>query len=406
MRRIWQIAALNLRLLASDRAAFLWLLLMPLVFTVVMSLAIGGGGGADSGPVRYALTVQNLDEGPRGQSLLDAIAATDEIDLLPLEEDEADAERLVAEGERSSALVIPSDFSAKLEAGESATLLFHRNPERMNPLATRRSIDAVVARLNIETMIESAVPDAYESLGRSLDPSRADRLVSEARRSIEEQWSRPPISVAAETLGRPPRIDVPEMGFSHFSPSMALMFVLMNGLFTSVALVGERRERTLARLFTCPIRRSEIIGANFAWRFLVGIFQMWFLIAVGAFVFGVDWGDAPVALGFVTVAYVAAVAGLSVLIGSTARTERQAESFTLVSALTMCAMGGLWWPLEITPRSYQLIGHLLPTGWGMDAMHNIVSRGYTAAQIMPQIFALLGFAVAFTVAAVLAFRHE
>lgn len=406
MRRIWDIAVLNLRLLASDRAAFLWLLLMPLVFTVVMSLAIGGGRDADAGPVRYALTVQNLDEGRRGQSLLDAIAAADEIDLIPLEGDADEAERLVAEGERSSALVIPHDFSEALDAGGSATLIFHRNPERMNPLATRKALDAVVARLNVEMMVETAVPDAYESLGRELDGAREEQLIDEAKTTIEELWASPPISVATETLGRPPRIDVPEMGFSHFSPSMALMFVLLNGLFTSVALVGERRERTLARLFTCPVRRSQIIGANFAWRFLVGIFQMWFLIAVGAFVFRVDWGDAPLALALVTIAYVAAVAALSVLVGSTARTERQAESVAMVAALTMCAMGGLWWPLEITPESYQIIGHLIPTGWGMDAMHNIVSRGYTAAQTLPQIIVLLGFASAFTAVAVLAFRHE
>ena len=187
---------------------------------------------------------------------------------------------------------------------------------------------------------------------------------------------------------------------------MALMYVLLNGLMASVFLVTERRERTLMRLFTAPVRRSAIIVANLGWRFIVGMMQIWFLIGFGALVFRVDWGDSPAGLLAVTVTYVAAVAGLSVLIGSVSRTSRQAESLSLVLALTMCALGGLWWPLEITPRAYQRVGHMIPTGWAMDAMHNLISRGYTLVGVAPQALVLAGFAAAFTVAAVLTFRHE
>jgi ABC-2 type transport system permease protein len=184
------------------------------------------------------------------------------------------------------------------------------------------------------------------------------------------------------------------------------MFVLLNGLMMSSVLVTERRERTLARLFTAPLRRSDIIVAQVGWRFIVGMGQMWFLILLGALVFGVDWGDTILGLLLVTVVYVAAVSGLSVLIGSTSRTSRQAESLSLVLALTMCALGGLWWPLEVTPRAYQAIGHAVPTGWAMDAMHNLISRGYSLAGIAPQALVLLAFAVGFSAVAVATFRHE
>jgi ABC-2 type transport system permease protein len=134
--------------------------------------------------------------------------------------------------------------------------------------------------------------------------------------------------------------------------------------------------------------------------------QMWLLILLGALVFGVDWGDTVLGLVLLSAVYVAAVSALSVLIGSTSRTSRQAESLSLVLALVMCALGGLWWPLEITPKAYQAVGHAVPTGWAMDAMHNLISRGYSLSGVAPQILVLLAFAVGFSVVAVATFRHE
>jgi ABC-2 type transport system permease protein len=174
----------------------------------------------------------------------------------------------------------------------------------------------------------------------------------------------------------------------------------------SSMLVDERREKTLARLLSAPVRRSEIVVANLAWRFAVGTLQLWFLIGFGALVFGVDWGDSPLALVLVGAAYVTAVAGLSVLIGSLSKSSRLAETLSLALSLTMCALGGLWWPLEVTPKAYQTVGHLVPTGWAMDAMHNLTSRGYSLAGIAPQILMLLLFAAVFSAAAVAAFRYE
>ncbi|MCK4510377.1 hypothetical protein KAW64_01490, partial [bacterium] len=143
MKRIYSIAVLNVRVLLSDRTALLWLLAMPIVFTFVSGVAFSGGGGGGDAPVRYALTVANMDEGSRGGELLDAILRSDEIDLLMLEGPAADeeAQLMVEDGDRSAALVIPRDYSERLDAREEAKLTFHRNPERMNPLVTRRAVE-------------------------------------------------------------------------------------------------------------------------------------------------------------------------------------------------------------------------------------------------------------------------
>lgn len=414
MRRIADLVLHNLRLLASDRAALVWLLVMPVAFTFFTGLAFRGGGGGESPSpeeLTFYVTVLNLDRGDRGRELVEAIEDESGIGVIAEEPlpDGSDADRvkeLVADGERSSALIIPAGFSDSLAAGRQAVLEFVRNPERLNPHKTREAIDRVVARMNVSVSAGDLVVDARTALRGKPSDDRARALRDSARGFVDRAWSTPPVTVSAETLGRTGSSDGPVMGFAHASPAMALMFILLNGLMMSSVLVEERRERTLRRLFTTPTRRSQIIVANLVWRFLVGAGQLIFLIILGRLLFGVDWGAAPLGLAAVGAAYIAAVAGLSVLIGSWARNSRQAESLSLLLALSMCALGGLWWPLEITPRGYQIVGHMVPTGWAMDALHDIVSRGYGLAAVSDAALVLAGFAAAFTVAAALSFRPE
>ncbi len=408
MKRVFYVTLLNVRLIASDRAALAWLLAMPVVFTFVVGIALSGGRSTASGPVKYALTVANLDSGPRGAELLQRIEEAGEIDLLPVEGPDAgvEAKRLVDDGDRSSALIIPHDFTDKLEQDGQAVLTFHRNPERMNPLVTKQALERAVARMNVELLAAAGVRAAHERLRGEPSDAEAQALAKRVHEFVAGSWEPAPVSVVTELVGRKTRRDLPEMGFSHSAPAMALMFVLLSGLMFSAGLVEERRARTLARLSTAPVRKGEVVLANLVWRTVVGCGQFAILILVGALVFRVDWGDSPLALALIGLTYVASVAGMSVLIGSFARTSRQAETTSLVAALSMCALGGLWWPIEITPKAYQTIGHFVPTGWAMDAMHNLVGRGYALPEIMPQASLLLGFAAAFCVAAALSFRWE
>jgi ABC-2 type transport system permease protein len=407
MRRVAAIIAMNVKLVLADRAALMWLLAMPIVFTLVTGVVFRGGGGGE-GPTRYALTVVNSDTGPEGGRLLDAVRAADEIDVLLVEgaDAEREARELVEGGERSAALVIPAGMSDSLLAGEKVTLGFIRNPERMNPIVTRRAIERALATYNAEKLAGEAILEARRTIRGEPAPAQAAELSLGMGTFVQKEMEDPSLTLTVETLGRSEGSDVPAMGFQHSSPAMALMYVLLSGLMLSTMLVEERRERTLSRLLSAPVRRSEIVAANLSFRFVIGMIQMWFLIGFGALVFRVDWGDSFLALVLVTAAYVVAVAGLSVLIGSLSRSSRRAATMSLVLALSMCALGGLWWPLEITPRSYQTIGHLVPTGWAMDAMHNLVSRGYGLAGVMPQVGVLGAFALIFSAAAVAAFRYE
>ena len=61
----------------------------------------------------------------------------------------------------------------------------------------------------------------------------------------------------------------------------------------------------------------------------------------------------------------------------------------MLASNVMAALGGCWWPIEITPRWAQSAALLLPTGWTMDALHKLVSFGDPPAAVLPHLCVLV-----------------
>jgi len=86
-------------------------------------------------------------------------------------------------------------------------------------------------------------------------------------------------------------------------------------------------------------------------------------------------------------------ASLGVLIGSITSNQDKTVGLCVMLSMLMVALGGCWWPLEVTSDSMQLFGHLFPSAWAMDALHQLISFGGGLADIKTEIAVLAGFAL-------------
>jgi ABC-type multidrug transport system permease subunit len=71
------------------------------------------------------------------------------------------------------------------------------------------------------------------------------------------------------------------------------------------------------------------------------------------------------------------------LLGSLVETEGQAIGIGVLASNSLAALGGCWWPIEVTPAWMQTLAGLLPTGWAMDASHRLISFQAGAASALP-----------------------
>jgi len=86
---------------------------------------------------------------------------------------------------------------------------------------------------------------------------------------------------------------------------------------------------------------------------------------------------------------------LGTLMGALVRTRSQASGLTTMFAMLLAALGGAWWPLEITPPAYQAIVKVLPTTWAMIGFNDVILRGLGVTAILPVVGILIAFATIF-----------
>jgi len=113
LKRILHVAGNDLRIMVGDKAFFFWTLAFPVLFIILFGLLYKAG---DNAPSVAELTVVNRDEGRWGAYFIGKIEAPD-IALKVVDAEPAAYSRL---------LVLPPDFSARVEARRAQALAFKK----------------------------------------------------------------------------------------------------------------------------------------------------------------------------------------------------------------------------------------------------------------------------------------
>jgi ABC-2 type transport system permease protein len=266
-------------------------------------------------------------------------------------------------------LSVPEGFTENVLSGKPMKVTFAR---------TGGGLNASYDQFRAGRAVYSVLADLIAVTGTGGQASRETLAAMSARPRT--------LTVEVSQAGRRVR---PPTGFEQSVPGTMVMFVLL-AMFTSggVWLVVEREQGILRRLASSPMSRGAIVAGKWGARMSLAIVQIAFAMLSGALLFRVHWGPNLWMIALVLVAYGALAVSLGVLVGTLAKTQGQAIAIGVLASNVMGALGGCWWPIEITPRWVQSIALLFPTGWTMDALHKLVSFGDPASAALPHLVVL------------------
>jgi ABC-2 type transport system permease protein len=407
--RIFDLILKNVTQIIRDWKAAFFMLVVPIIFTLLMGLIFGGFSGGEEDP-RLPVGFVDQDESAVSAHLLTLLEGSDAIRPVALE-DEDRAEEQVRDEELAAAVIVPAGYGDRIfdDDPPRPTVIVDENTQAGT--AARSAIHTTMMRLlgGVQTAKLSAL-----ALSSAPAPGSADEafLAATLDKTVAA-WEDPPLKIA-ETQSGAEASDASEEetasavpgGFAHSSVANLVQFSLMGVIGAAELIVNERKSRTLQRMLTTTISRAEIILAYFLTIFLLNLIQLGLMIAFGAGLLGVDYLREPVALLAMMLATALCTAGIGLLIGVLAKTDDQVAMFSVIPTLLMAGLGGAWMPLEFTSEAFQFVGHLTPVAWAIEGFENLVVRGMGLNSMLLPAGVLAAFGAVLFCLAVWRFKFE
>ncbi len=404
MLKVLAIAWNDIRVEFSERVTWIFFLVLPLVFTLIIGQGLQRLNSSPSEGVdnRYTLLVVDADRSSLSNELVTTLAKSPVI--RPLVKPANEAQALFNDQQAAALLTIPTGFERSLLAGRVIDLSLEKLPDDTRTLAIDQGLAEALSQIN------SAVQAAQTSVAQAgqIAPFRdAAQRQSYFNAGVERALQLLQEPPARTELKQSPQANVQiATGFEQSSPGQLVTWTLITLLGASEVFVNERLGGTLRRLLATPTRKATILLGKIAARLGMGLFQMTVLIGFGALALGVNWGRSWTALALVAAAFALASVALGTLLGALVRSRSQASGLTTMFSMLLAALGGAWWPLEVTPPAYQTVVKVLPTTWAMIGFNDVILRGQGITGILPVVGILIAFAVVFFILGIWRLRFQ
>lgn len=397
MNHVLAIARKDLLQMMRDWKSAFFLIVMPIVFTLMFGFAFGGAGGAEQS--RLPVVFFAADDGLVGSALRAELAGSA---LLELEEvvDVPAVEKGVEDGTYAAGVVVPAT-----EAGELATPALTVLPGSSGSQAARTEIEAAVRRLYsaIDTA-ERATAKRDQRLPFATDEERR-QFFDETLAAARAAWANPPVALTVA----PVRAAEQEEGYNayaHSSPAMMAQFAIAGLMGAAEIMVLERKSRALHRLLTTAVARGAILLGHFLAIFVLICAQLLLLMAFGQLVLDLPYFAEPGAALLLALATAFFAAALGLLIGALAGNEEQVIIFSLLPMFVLAALGGAWLPLELMPADFQRFAIWTPLARVVEGFKDILVRGLGIEAVLPATGLLAAYALLCLALVLLRFRTE
>lgn len=253
--------------------------------------------------------------------------------------------RAIVAGEARVGIKIPSDYSRRLEAGETAQLLVLVDGTESSVAAEATNVGNALA--------------LRESLLRVLGPNAL------------------PVDSRPRILFNP---DTRSANF--FIPGlMVVMCQMMATMLAANAIVREKETGTLEQLFMTPVKSLELVlGKTLPYLVLTGL-EFCFIALLMRVFFQVPIHGPFLTLLGIFFPFVLSMLATGLLISTRADTKEAAGQIAMGTLLPSIFLSGYVFPIDSMPTFFQWVARCFPTTWMIDASRGVILRGASWSEL-------------------------
>jgi ABC-2 type transport system permease protein len=397
MKKIIAIAWKDILNRFLEKSALLFFLILPIVFTLTLSLA--GGGQSTK---KISLLLADQDHSAFSTKLVSEIKKSESVDVKETSLNDA----LVQFKDKKAPiwLTIPVGFESSLLSGSEGSLDLHKLPRNNDADTVERAIQSAVSTVSRALAVAKNSLTEADLVHPFTSVEERQAYFAASLASAQEAFNTAPQRIS---FTHPP--EEKETNFSMASQAstgqlVTWVFIPLLGL--SALFIWERESHTLQRIITTPTRKATFLLGTISGQLVTSIVQMIILIGFGVYVLKLSWGHSLAGLALMLISFSLAAAALGTALGTFIKTSSQASNLSIALGMVLSLLGGAWWPGELFPQTVRTAMKVLPTTWAMQGFNDLAIRGKGLVDILPAAGVLLGFAVVFFTIGVLRFRYE
>ncbi len=361
--RVLAIGLSNVRRMLRERSNIFFVFIFPIAIVLLIGAQFGGG-------VDPAVGLFAMDDGQIARSVVSEIEAIDGIDAFSYET-EAALLSAVELGNVQAGVFLPADMDQKARQGEVVKIGFVARPDGFGA--------------QLQSIIGAGIADVMKPVGAAQFATAETGIpfeqtftvatgIADSSTGIVVEVSAVGEALFPDTLGR----------FDMGAAQQLVLFVFLTALAGSAALILTRQLGISQRMLSTPTSVGTIVVGESVGRFGVAMVQGLYIMVLTLLIFRVNWGD-PIGAFLILVTFSAVGAGAGILLGATFKNDQQASGIGVMVSLGLAALGGSMLPLELFGPTMQKVAHLTPHAWALDAFAELVRRGGTTVDILPEL---------------------
>lgn len=202
--------------------------------------------------------------------------------------------------------------------------------------------------------------------------------------------------------------DASLQNIQYVTPGMIGYGIAIGATFgAAMTLITWRDKKLLRRLRLAPIPTASVVGARVVVSLVIALIQFAIFVGVASLPFlglkltGSWWMAIPL-----TLAGTLAFLSIGLFVGAIAKTAEGGAALANLITLPMAFLSGAFIPLEVAPQWIQAVAKVLPMGWLVEGLKDVMVRGEGPGAAVVPIAILLAFTVVVGALATRVFRWD
>jgi len=348
LNRLMAMAGKEVIQIKRDARSIAIVIAMPLV----MMLAFGYGVSFDTKHI--PVYVYDMEGSQQSQDLLKRFQSSIYFHVVKTVDNYPALVQAIDGGRCQIGIVIPWDFSRKLDSGETVSI--------------------------------QALADGTDSNSANLGMSYSQAVVQAYAQQVQVRWLQrqgrarvqPTLSVDARTWFN----ESLESMATIVPGVVALVMAVVGTFLTSLTIAREWERGTMEQLISTPVTPIEIMLGKLMPYLMIGMFDTCVCAAMGVWWFGVPFRGQVWVFLLSSVLFLTVVLSLGYFFSVIAKTQLAASQISLVATfLPAFLLSGFMYPIDQMPAVIQVITHIVPARYYMAILRNVFLKG-TSVMLM------------------------